>query len=106
MRRDDPVDGERARGDAAGDGAPAGFDVPPGADAVRCSRCGQPFVRERHLALHRGLAHGDDLTEAERTAFETAREEERDDIRHFRIVALGLLVLVYFGFLFAYALIP
>jgi hypothetical protein len=82
------------------------FDVPSGADPVRCERCGAPFTSDRHLALHRGLSHEGDLTEAEREAFAAAREAERADLRRFRIVALGVLVLVYFGFLFAYALVP
>jgi hypothetical protein len=84
---------------------PDGFDVPPGADAVRCSRCGQPFARDRHLALHRGLDHWSGLTDDEREAFEAARADEEADLRRFRIVALGVLVLVYFGFLFVYALV-
>lgn len=89
-------------------GAPAaGFgtetDVPPGADAHVCDRCGQPFAREEYRTLHLGLAHYDRLSGAERERFEAAYAEERADIRRFRIVALGLLVLLYFGFLFAYA---
>jgi hypothetical protein len=79
--------------------------VPPGAPTHTCARCGRPFGRERHLALHRGLAHGDTLDEAERAAYESALTDERADLRRFRIVGLGLLVLVYFGFLFAYALL-
>jgi hypothetical protein len=77
-------------------------DVPPGAPAVACERCGRPFARESYLALHRGLAH-DGLDEAERTAYEEAVGDETAALRRFRIVALGALVLLYFGFLFAYA---
>ena len=79
-------------------------DVPLDATAHACERCGRPFARESYLALHRGLAHGADLSAAERAAYEAALDEERDDLRRFRILALGALVLVYFGFLFAYAL--
>lgn len=78
--------------------------VPPGATAHACERCGRPFAHESYLALHRGLAHGAALTDEERAAYAAALDDERDDLRRFRIVALGGLVLLYFGFLFAYAL--
>ena len=80
-------------------------DVPPGEPVHECGRCGRPFVREEHLVLHRGLAHYGDLTDAERDAFAAAYDDERAEIRRFRIVALGGLVLLYFGFLLAYALV-
>ena len=79
-------------------------DVPPGAPTRACERCGRPFAREEYLVLHRGLAHYGDLTDAERGAFAAAYDDEWTDIRRFRIVALGGLVLLYFGFLLAYAL--
>ena len=78
-------------------------DVPPDAPTHVCERCGRPFARERYLVLHRGLAHYGDLTDAEREAFESSYRDERDDIRRFRIAALGGLVALYFGFLLAYA---
>jgi hypothetical protein len=77
--------------------------VPEGAHAVRCSYCGRPFAAEQLLALHRGLAHGESLNDAEREAFVEATAAERADIRRFRIVALGALVVLYFGLLFGYA---
>ena len=77
--------------------------VPPDAPARVCERCGRPFARETYLVLHRGLDHYADLTDAEREAFESAYRDERADIRRFRIVALGGLVALYFGFLLAYA---
>lgn len=80
-------------------------DVPPGASVHRCSYCGRPFAAETYLVLHRGLAHGDELSDAEREAFAAAYEREETDLRRFRIVALGLLVLLYFGFLFAFAVV-
>ena len=78
------------------------LDVPEDATTYACPRCGAPFARERHRDLHLGLAHAD-LTEGERAAYAAASEDERADLRRFRIVALGMLVLLYFGFLFAYA---
>lgn len=78
-------------------------DVPPGEEPHRCGRCGAPFKHEDLLALHRGLDHWDALTEPEREAYHAALDDENDAIRRFRIIALGGLVLLYFGFLFAYA---
>jgi len=78
-------------------------EVPPARKAHRCKRCGRPFARAESLALHRGLAHGHDLGPAEQEAYADALDDERADLRRFRIVALGALVLLYFGLLFAYA---
>ena len=83
---------------------PDEYDVPPDAPRHDCERCEAAFASERHLALHRGLEH-EDLTDAERAAFRGARETEEDELGRFRILALGVLVLVYFALLFAYALV-
>ncbi|MFB6120667.1 MAG: C2H2-type zinc finger protein [Halobacteriaceae archaeon] len=72
--------------------------------APTCDRCGEPFPDEHLLALHRGHAH-EDLTPTERSAFEDAREAETGSLRLFRLQALGALVLLYFGFLMAYAVV-
>jgi len=72
-------------------------------DATVCSYCGRPFPDEELLALHHGTRHDEQLTEAEREAYETAYEDEQTAIRLFRLKALGGLVLVYFGFLMVYA---
>ena len=82
--------------------ARADLDVPDGATVYECPRCGAPFARERHRDLHLGLDHRN-LTEDERAAYDAASEDESADLRRFQIVALGLLVLLYFGFLFTYA---
>lgn len=78
------------------------LDVPRGATAHECPRCGAPFARERHRDLHLGLSHAD-LTSEERERYVAASEDERADLRTFQIKALGALVLLYFGFLFTYA---
>ncbi|MFB6304350.1 MAG: C2H2-type zinc finger protein [Haloferacaceae archaeon] len=96
--------GTDAAGHAGGDEGPA-TAVPPDAPVYECEHCGRPFASERYRALHRGRVHPSALSEAEREDYEAALAEERADIRRFRIVALGVLVLVYFGFLFAYALV-
>lgn len=102
-------DGDRAA-DSSGRGGPVGVDrsnvdlaVPADAEVYTCERCGERFPRARHRDLHRGLVHGDDLTEAEREAYATASADEHADLRRFRLVSLGLLVLIYFGFLLLYA---
>jgi hypothetical protein len=80
------------------------YDVPEDAPRHDCERCGAVFASDRHLALHRGLVH-DDLTAAERTAYDDARAAEAADVRRYRLLALGALVAVYFALLFAYALV-
>jgi hypothetical protein len=68
-----------------------------------CPYCDRRFHRESYLALHRGQAHGDELTDGERVAYEAAREEEEEELRLFRLQALAALVFIYFGFLLVYA---
>lgn len=80
-------------------------DVPPDGAVHRCHYCERPFAEESYLVLHHGLEHADELTEEEREAFRTAYEEEEADLRRFRLVALGLLVALYFGFLFVFAVV-
>ena len=77
--------------------------VPPGETPATCEYCGRPFPDEESLTLHRGLTHYGSLTDDEREAFVEAYRAEEPDLRRFRIVALGLLVLIYFGFLLLYA---
>lgn len=79
-------------------------DVPADADPAVCERCGAPFPTEQLLALHRGRAH-DDLTESERQAYAASLDAEATALRRFQFLALGALVVLYFGFFFAYALV-
>lgn len=79
-------------------------DPPEGAPHV-CAYCGRPFAREEWLALHRGLEHGDRLSERERAAYERALDEEEDDLRMFRLQAIAVLIAIYFGFLIVYAFV-
>ena len=79
--------------------------VPPDAPMHVCAYCDRPFAEESYLVLHRGLAHADDLSEEEREAFSGAYEREEADLNRFRIIALGLLVILYFGFLFVFAVV-
>ncbi|WP_232688210.1 C2H2-type zinc finger protein [Halobacterium zhouii] len=73
------------------------------ADAPRCSHCGEAFPTDQLRDLHRGLEHYDALADDEREAFDEAYIAETEGLRSFRLRALAALVLVYFGFLFAYA---
>lgn len=78
--------------------------VPPGETPLECPHCGEPFPDETILTLHEGLAHYDALSPDRQRAFAEAYERETDDLRSFQLRALAGLTLLYFGFLFAYAL--
>lgn len=51
-----------------------------------------------------GEAHPDRCTDAEREAYREAYDRESRDLLAYRITALGALVVLYFGLLFAYAI--
>ncbi|MGQ3412178.1 DUF7410 domain-containing protein [Natrinema sp. LN54] len=70
-----------------------------GEPPARCPYCDRPFRRERYERLHRGLEHPDRLSDRERAAVERAAREEHTAMRRFRLYALGVLVLLYFGLL-------
>lgn len=84
-------------------GSRTDVDVPPGAAPHVCTYCGQPFPEERYRTLHTGLEHYARLGDEEREAFGEAYEAEETEIRRFRLIALAGLLLLYFGFLFLYA---
>lgn len=71
----------------------------------RCDRCGRPFDRETWLTLHLGHAHPADLSDDEIERFREAHADEEDALARFRLLALGALVLIYFGLLLVYALL-
>jgi hypothetical protein len=88
--------------DAAG-----GTTEEPGQDSseepLRCEYCDRRFAESDLLALHRGLAHSERLTEGEREAFEAAYAGEKEGLRLFRLKALLVLMALYFLLLFAYS---
>ncbi len=86
-------------------GSACGVDVavPDGEAAHECPYCGRPFPRERAVTLHVGLDHDERADDDEIEAFQGAYRDERDELRRFQLVALAVLVALYFGFLFAYA---
>jgi len=74
------------------------------APAEICEYCDQPFATTDRLVLHKGLKHVQVLTESEKEAFKIAQADEEDSLRILRLKALGMLVIVYFGFLLLYAI--
>lgn len=70
---------------------------------VDCQYCERTFATEELLALHKGHRHDERLDEEERAAYEAAYRAETDTLRVYRLKAVAALVLLYFGFLFAYA---
>ena len=84
--------------------ARANTEGPGEADApFDCPYCGRQFAREEYRDLHLGQEHEGRLDAAERKAYEAAHDAEAEAIRLFRLKALAVLVLVYFGFLVVYA---
>lgn len=81
------------------------YAVPTAGTAHTCAYCGAPFATTDHLALHRGLVHPERLTDTETAAFEAAREAEERSLRRFRLVSLGVVVLLYFLLVMVYALV-
>ncbi|WP_123533249.1 C2H2-type zinc finger protein [Halosimplex salinum] len=81
------------------------YDVPPDRTAVECRHCGRPFDSEFLLALHRGRSHPDAVDDDERQAYEEAYDAETSRLGRFRLKAVALLVLLYFGFLMVYAVV-
>ena len=77
--------------------------VPSGESPVECPYCERPLESEELLVLHKGLDHWERLADEEREAFRETYRDENDDLRTFRLKMLGLLVLLYFAFLFVYS---
>ena len=81
------------------------YDVPPDQRPVECAYCDRPVESDALLALHRGQRHADVITDEEQAAYESAYEAESGQLRRFRLKALVVLVVIYFGFLMVYALV-
>ncbi|WP_240452031.1 DUF7410 domain-containing protein [Halostella salina] len=80
-------------------------ELPADEQTEDCPYCGRPFAYEEYRTLHVGLDHPEACTEAEVEAFQAAYREESEDLRLFRLKAIGGIVLLYFGFLFTYSLV-
>ncbi|MDS0294568.1 DNA-binding protein [Halogeometricum luteum] len=103
---------ETTRGAAdrqAGAGADANEGADPDPDAASnasgghaCRVCGRAFPEPKLLVLHRGVRHAGALTDGEKEAYVEAYREEEAALHSFRIRALAVLVVLYFGVLFLY----
>lgn len=83
----------------------AASEGPPDGERYDCPYCGRPFAREEYRTLHVGLDHHEECTDEELAAFREAYRAESQELRLFRLKAIGALVLLYFGFLFTYSLV-
>jgi hypothetical protein len=85
--------------------APEEYSVPTDDETFVCEYCGAPFATEEVRALHWGLDHPGSLTDAQRAAHEAAADDEDEELRLYRLKALGILVLLYFGLLMTYSVV-
>ena len=79
--------------------------VPADETPVVCPYCGFELTDDKQRRLHLGLEHYADLTDEERKSFKKTYTKEETELNRFRIVALGGLVALYFGFLVVYAVL-
>lgn len=79
--------------------------VPEGETPVVCPYCGFELADDTQRRLHMGLEHYAELPEEQREAFKQTYRREEDALNRFRIIALGGLVVLYFGFLVVYAVL-
>jgi len=70
-----------------------------------CPYCERRESTADLLALHVGEEHWEAASAEERERYETAYEVESEELWRFRLIAVGALVVLYFGFLFAYAIV-
>ena len=78
--------------------------VPADDSPTQCRFCDRPFSSDTYRTLHEGIAHYDSLGTADREAFADAYEAEQEALRLFRLKALAALIVLYFGFLWAYSI--
>ena len=83
----------------------AELSVPADAPQYDCRYCDRVFARERHRDLHQGQTHPDRVDEPAAAAYRSAVESEWESLVRYRYVALGALVVLYFGFLVAFAVV-
>jgi len=73
--------------------------------AERCAHCDRPF-RTAHLhALHVGERHPEVCTDAERDAYEAARDEETDELFVFHLKVIGGIGALWAVFVIAYMVV-
>ncbi|PSP78211.1 hypothetical protein BRC81_08815 [Halobacteriales archaeon QS_1_68_20] len=67
-----------------------------------CPYCDRPFRRERLRDLHVGEVHPAECTDEEYAAYETALDDEKDDLFTFHMQIVVTLGLLFFVFVFSY----
>ncbi len=80
-------------------------EVPDDVEPVVCPYCGFELTDNTQFRLHLGLEHYGSLTDEEREQFKQTYTDEEETLNRFRIIALGGLVALYFGFLVVYAVL-
>ena len=80
-------------------------DETPDATDHACPYCERRESTVDLLTLHVGEEHWEVASADERERYETAYEAESEALWRFRLIAVGALVVLYFGFLFAYAIV-
>lgn len=70
-----------------------------------CPYCGRPFTTEQLCALHVGEVHPERCTNAEREAYERARQDEDDELFLFHFKVVGALGVTYALFVLAYMVV-
>lgn len=80
-------------------------DEPVESTTHPCPYCDRRERSAELLSLHVGQAHWDRATGVERDRYRDAYERESEQLWRFRLISAAVLVALYFGFLFAYAII-
>lgn len=81
------------------------FEVPnEETPQARCPYCERPFAAERVCTLHL-VAHQDEWTDAEQSAYEDAYESETDELFIYHLKVVALLVFVFFTFMYTYVFV-
>lgn len=70
-----------------------------------CPYCERRERSTELLSLHVGETHWERATEKERDRYREAYERESELLWRFRLLSVAVLVALYFGFLFAYAIV-
>jgi len=81
------------------------WHVTDGESPARCPHCDRPFANERRRDIHVGDAHSDACTPAEREAYETATDEETDELFVYHLKVIGLLTALYAGLIILYMVV-
>lgn len=81
------------------------YHIPRDADPARCPYCDRPFRTPDLRALHIGERHPDRATDAEQTAYETARDAESDAMFIFHLKVIAALILIYMGFAYLWVFV-